>query len=407
MTQHQIAFIGTGGRAVTYGMAYAQRDDARICAVVDPQAGHRAMFFERCGLAPDGVRQYDDFGPMLADHRDALDAVVIASPNHLHAEHAVPCLERGLAVALEKPLATTPEDCRRILDAERAHGGRTLLGFVLRSTPFYARIHELLGGGAIGRVISIQADELPGLGVSSVMARSPWRRYARHSGGAMLEKSCHDMDILNWLTHSRPVALDSFGDRRIFAANPFLPDQCDGCPIGNTCPYYRQPAVSDHEDQAEGELHRYTREDDRCIFNIDKDTVDVQSVMIAYENGALVNFMLNFHAMGPRAGRNFHAVGTRGRVWGNLHEATVWHHDNLTGRTTEHDCRGDGSGHGGGDRLHALQLLRMLEQPDHVPDANAAAGYLSAMMCFATDLSRTQGRRVHFAYDGPQQVRLV
>ena len=58
-------------------------------------------------------------------------------------------------------------------------------------------------------------------------------------------------------------------------------------------------------------MHQFIREDDRCIYNIDKDVLDVQTLNIEYESGALASFVLNFHAMGPRAERNFHAVGTR------------------------------------------------------------------------------------------------
>jgi predicted dehydrogenase len=407
VSTYNIAYIGTGGRAVAYSKHYIGNDEIRTVAIADPSLDHRKLFLQRSELTGQDIAEYESPAELLANHLDELDGAVIASPNHLHADHAVPLLERGLPLAIEKPLATTPADCRRILDAERANGGRTLLGFVLRSTPIYSKIHEMLSTGVIGKVLSIQADELPGLSVSSIMNRSMWRRYARTSGGAMLEKCCHDMDILNWMMNSRPVSLDSFGGRRIFNPNGFLPDTCDDCPIAETCQYYKQPAKSDHEDQAEGDFHKYLREDDSCIFNIDKDGADVQSVCMEYENGGVVNFLLNFHAMGPKASRNFHAMGTRGQVWGNLHDAKVFHYDNLTDNLTEHDCSGDGSGHGGGDRRHALQLLTMMKDPAFVPEANASAGYLSAMMCFASDLARTEGRRVHFRYEDQHDIRLV
>lgn len=407
MSTYNVAFIGTGGRAVSYARPFAECEDIRIVALADPFEDHRKLLLQRSNLEGCDIAEYDNWRTMLEDHLGELHGVVVATPNHLHAEHAVPCLERGLPIALEKPLATTPADCRRILDAERANGGRTVLGFVLRSTPFYSKIHELLTGGAIGRVTAIQADELPGLSVSSIMNRSLWRRYARTSGGAMLEKCCHDMDILNWMMNSRPTSLDSFGGRRIFNPNGFLPDTCEDCDLAETCQYYKQPPVSEHEDQAEGDFHRYVREDDCCIFNVDKDGADVQSIAIEYENGGVVNFLLNFHAMGPKASRNFHAMGLRGQVWGNLHQARVFHYDNLTDKTTEYDCSGDGSGHGGGDRLHSMQLLRMMQEPDFVPEANAAAGYLSAMMCFAADQARLEGRRVHFRYEDNHDIRLV
>lgn len=402
---YRVAFIGTGGRSCAWARHYVPRDDIDIAALADPVAEHRGTMIDRSEITGEPA-QYDDWRDMLAEHDD-LDGVVISTPNHLHADQAVACLERGLPVALEKPLATTRADCERIIDAERANNGRTLIGFVLRSSPFYAKIHELLTAGAIGQVVSIQADELPGLGVTSIMHRSPWRRYQRTSGGAMLEKSCHDLDILNWMMGCRPVSLNCYGGRMIFVGNPSLPDMCEGCGVGDRCLYYKEPPLSEHEDEGEGILHKFIREDARCIYNIDKDNADVQSVNIQYESGAVVNFMLNFNCMGPRSSRNFHAVGHRGRIWGNLHEAEVFHHDNVSGETVRYDASGDGSGHGGGDRIHAMQLHRMMADPTFRPEADAAAGYLSAVMSFATDISRLEGRRVGFRYDSDTRIELV
>jgi len=402
---YKVAFIGTGGRSCAWARHYVPRDDIKIAALADPVVEHRGAMIDRSEIVGEPA-QYNDWHDMLAEHDD-LDGVVISTPNHLHADQAVACLERGLPVALEKPLATTRRDCERIIDAERANNGRTLIGFVLRSSPFYAKIHELLASGAIGQVVSIQADELPGLGVTSIMHRSPWRRYQATSGGAMLEKSCHDLDILNWMMGCRPVSLNCYGGRMIFVGNPSLPDICEGCGVGDECLYYKEPPLSDHEDEGEGVLHKFIREDARCIYNIDKDNADVQSVSIEYESGAVVNFMLNFNCMGPKSSRNFHAVGHKGRIWGNLHEAEVFHHDNLSGETVTYDASGDGSGHGGGDRIHAMQLHRMMSDPTFRPESDAAAGYLSAVMSFATDLSRLEGRRVSFRYKGETRIELV
>jgi len=405
MSKYKVAFIGTGGRSVCYGSAYTECADVEVVALADPAPEHRQAMAAKAGLTG-GFAEYDRWQDMLQTHTD-LDGVVICSPNYLHREQAVACLERGMPIALEKPLATTKEDCEYIIDAERANNGRTLIGFVLRSTPFYSKIHQLLTTGAIGPVVSIQADELPGLGVSSIMNRSPWRRYQATSGGSMLEKSCHDLDILNWMMGCRPVSLNSYGGRLIFNPNPVLPETCDACAVSDQCQYYMVPTFSAHEDRGEEILHQFIRHDNQCIYNIDKDCADVQSVSIEYSNGAIANFMMNFHCMGPRASRNFHAIGHKGRVWGNLDEKMVYHHDNLSGETTSFDTSGDGSGHGGGDRLHALQLHQMMIDPHYRPQANAYSGYLSATMCFASDISRLERRRVNFRYTAHDTVQLV
>ena len=395
MPKIKVALIGTGGRSCSYAAPYAQCDEMEIVALADPVPDHRRTTAARCNV-PAGYAEYDDWRELLDRHPD-LDAVAICTPNDVHADPGIACLERGLPIALEKPLAHTKSECERIIGSARRLKGRTLIGFVLRSTPFYSTIQRLIAEGRIGTVVSIQADELPGWGVSSIMNRSNWRRLHARSGGAMLEKCCHDMDILNWLMGCRPRALCSFGGTRMFAPNPSLPATCDGCPVGADCKYFR-PTLSSQEDKGEEALLRYVREEGACIYNIGKDIVDTQSLTIEYENGAVANFLMNMHTAGPRSGRNFHAVGTYGRIWGNLHEKRVCLYDNRTGKTEEFDTSGDGTGHGGGDRNHAMLLRRMVLEPEFRPAQDAEAGYLSAVVCFAADRSMAERRRVEFTY---------
>ncbi len=402
MKKHKIAFIGTGGRSVSYALWYSDHPQLEVTAVCDPNEQNRKVMIEKSKL-PNQPLEYSDFHDLLKEQND-LAGIVISSPNHLHAEHAVACFEKGIPVVLEKPLATTMSDCEKILDAEKSNNCRCILGFVLRSTPFYRKIYELISSHAIGKVIAIQADELPGSMVSSILNRGFWRRNTATSGGLMLEKSCHDMDIFNWMTGSRPVSLNSYGGRSIFCPNPNLPEKCDSCPVGEKCRYYIKPESFSGEDPGEKALHDFTRQHDKCIYNIDSDNFDHQAVSIQYANGAVVNFMLSLNCEGQRAGRTFHAVGLRGQIWGNHESGKVFMHDNQSGITSEFDCSGDGSGHGGGNRIHALELLCMIEDPEHNPEQNIKAGYLAAAMCFAADRSVLENRRVSFHYESDDRI---
>ena len=404
MERLRVAIIGTGGRSCSYAAPYAQCENMEIVALADPVPEHRRATAARCRI-PDGYAEFDDWRDLLEAHPD-LDGAVVCTPNDVHADPGIACLERGLPTALEKPLAHTKRECERIISAARRLNGRTLIGFVLRSTPFYSTVRRLIAEGAIGSIVSIQADELVGWGVTSIMNRSNWRRLVSRSGGALLEKCCHDMDILNWLMGCRPRALCSFGGMRILQPNPALPEVCDECGVASACKYYR-PKLSSQEDKGEETLLRYLSEDEACIYNIGKDIADVQGLTIEYENGAVATFLMNMHTAGPRSGRNIHAVGTYGRVWGNMHENRVFCYDNRTGETSEFDTRGDGTGHGGGDRNHSMLLHRMMTEPDFRPEQDAEAGYLSAVVCFAADRSRIERRRVEFVYRDDDFVEIV
>ena len=393
MSTYRVALIGCGLRSCSYAGPYAATEEIEIAGLADPDPRQRTILKQVCGL-PESVPEYDDWRQMLGDHPE-LDGAVISSPTQFHADQATACYEQGLPIALEKPLAQDKSGCERIIDAERANNGRTLIGFVLRSTPFYSTIHQLISTGRIGRVLSLQADEMPGWFVTSLMLRSPWRRHSLISGGSMLEKSCHDMDILNWLAGSRPVEINSFGGRLVYNANPELPESCPGCPVSGTCKYYQSPSTTHEEGQG---TRAFKCQDLRCIYNIDKDLMDTQSVSIEYENGAVANFMLSLHAAGKQAGRNLHVVGTRGRIWGNMDLNSIGVFDNLSDETEEISLATDGTGHGGGDRNHALILREMMADADFRPGQDAQAGYLSAVMSFAADRSVAERRRVSLRY---------
>lgn len=403
MKKYRVALVGTGARSLCYARAYAGSDEIEVAAMADPDPGNRKAVIARAGLKG-AIAEYARWQDLLARHAD-LDGVVICTPNHLHAEIAVPCLERGIPVALEKPMCTTLADCERVLETARARQGRLLIGFVLRSSPYYRKIHAMIASGAIGRVLTVQADELASFGVSSVICRGGWRRHTRFSGGSMMEKSSHDLDMLNWLIGSRPVALSAFGGALLFRPNPNLPAACPDCPH-RECPYFAKPAFS--EAAGDHVLHDFLGpERHACIYNIDKDVADNQSVSLQYANGAIANFMLSFNCGGERAGRNFHAVGTRGRLWGNIEANELNLYQNATRQTTRVDLGPVASGHNGGDEAHAMELLRMMKSPGYQPDQDAYAGYLSTALCIAADRAMTEGRLVRLRYAGDGRITLA
>jgi predicted dehydrogenase len=398
----RIALIGAGGRSNSYAMYYANDPEMEIVALADPDRGNREATIAKSEISA-GARQYDDWREMLARHKN-LDGAVITTPNHLHAEQAEACLERGMPIVLEKPLAHTLEDCRRILLAERRHKGRILVGFVLRSAPFYVKINEIIRSGVIGEVTAIEADETVGWLVTSLFMRGPWRRFTATSGGALLEKCCHDMDLLNWMLESRPVSLNSYGGRRIFNSNPALPERCADCGVHADCPYYVETARKTDGDKTDKTLHTFLKDADLCVYNSAKDIADVQSVNLEYESGAVANFLFHLNSRGKRAGRNIHAIGKKGRVWGNIDELAVHvsenrHNFTLPDKEEVIPIHMDGSGHGGGDRRHALEFKRMLLEPDYRPSKTAYDAYVSAVTCIAADVSRCQRRRIDLRYD--------
>jgi predicted dehydrogenase len=391
----RVVLIGTGGRANGYTM-YGAKEQIDLVGVADPNAGNRRMFLglnSLVGLVP----EYEDWREML-DRSGPLDGMIITTPNHLHVEPAVEGMKRGLVVVLEKPIAECPDSCRRLLEAKRRYRARLMIGFNMRSSLFYCKARQWIDDGRIGEVVSIQADELPHVLTTSVMFRSDWRRWKKTSGGSFLEKCCHDMDMLTWMTGGRPMRLNSFGGVKSLAPNPNLPQRCEDCAIQAQCAYYLPPAKYEHPDMVhkanDGLLYKFTRDNSACIYNNGHDIYDHQNVQIEYDNGVIATLTVDFAVVGKPAGRTLKIVGTKGVIWGKVEDLTLFVQDRLTDAVEEFKIKDDGSGHGGSNRIHADAFVRMMEDPDFQSAASMEAGYLSAMLCFAADQSVEEKRQI-------------
>ncbi|MCR8724672.1 Gfo/Idh/MocA family protein [Frigidibacter sp. ROC022] len=93
---------------------------------------------------------FRDAAEMLDTRR--LDGVIISSPHVLHAEHALMCIDRGLPVMIEKPMATSAEDARRILTAAERQGTDVMTAYGWNFRPLAAAAHKLMQDGRIGRL---------------------------------------------------------------------------------------------------------------------------------------------------------------------------------------------------------------------------------------------------------------
>lgn len=399
----EIGLIGAGGRGVGgYVRYFAEAPvPAEVVAIADPSQGNVDICLAAVQHQAKQPAVYSDWQDML-DAESDFDAMIIATPNFLHHAPAMACLDKGIRVmALEKPLANTPGECRDIVQKADALSVPIQLGFVFRSAPFFAKVKALLEQGVVGNVVSLQLDELVSPRTTSVNFRSPWRRFGAMGGGSLLEKSCHDMDLITWMVDSRPLKVSSFGGKAIFRPNGFLPDKCnENCPIADRCIYYRG------RDRMKG-FPGAGKVEDICVYNSGADVADHQSVQIYYENRVVCNFMLNFNADEERSGRNLHIVGTRGRIWGNEHDKTVMSHDLQSGEVTENPLTIDPSPHAGGNRKHAEEFLQLAAGAVNKPVASDYDAFLSAMLCFGADRSRIEGRQVGFRYPRLKDIELA
>ncbi len=171
---------------------------AEVVAVTDVDPANAAAAvadLPRAVVHPDGQA--------LVDAPD-VDAVIVASWGPTHEEYVLACLAAGKPVFCEKPLATSQEACRRILDAEVAVGHRLVqVGFMRRYDPAYRAMKDVVTSGAIGAPLLVHSRH-----------RNPSvpSHYVREM--AITDSAVHDFDIVRWLLDEDFVSATVLAPRR-------------------------------------------------------------------------------------------------------------------------------------------------------------------------------------------------
>jgi len=139
-------------------------------------------------------RLYSDYKEMLA--REKLDYVDIALPTYLHCPAAVDCLDRGVHVLCEKPMALNPDECQRMIDAAKRGGKKLMIGQCLRFWPQYEYLKEAVDSGRFGKATCayfFRGGDTPRWSFEN------WLLVKEKSGGCPLDQHIHDVDMINFL----------------------------------------------------------------------------------------------------------------------------------------------------------------------------------------------------------------
>ena len=406
-----LMIVGAGDRGFMYaGYAAKFPNEAKVVAVAEPRAAYRARLAEQHGIRPQFV---------LSDWREAAtrgrlaDAVVIATPDAMHAEPAVAFAWLDYRILLEKPMAVTEADCRRVVGAVQEAGVVFALGHVLRYTAYTRRIKAMIDAGAVGEVVSIQHLEPVGYWHQAhSFVRGNWRN-SQQSSFMLLAKSCHDLDWIRHIMGAPCRRVSSFGSLRHFRRE-FAPagsaDRCLDCQVESTCPYSAArfylgavergntgwPVSVLTMDVTKEGVTKALREGPygRCVYRCDNDVVDNQVVNMEFEGGRTATFTMT--AFNPGGDRKTRIFGTRGYIEGD--GATIHHFDFLTNKTETIHAAAEGavkSGHGGGDYAlaHAFLSAVAADAPGKVL-SGPVESLETHLMVFAAERSRLEGRVV-------------
>ena len=410
----KVILIGAGSR----GQAYTnlmQNDKFKVVAVAEPESNERE-YIKNLHNIPDEMC-FETWEPLL-DLEKIADVAIIATVDSMHYAPAMKAIERGYNLLLEKPVAPTAQECADIANAAKERGVKILVCHVLRYTKFFGKIKELINDGALGKVVSIHHSECVGnVHQSHSYVRGNWGNTAK-SANMLLAKSCHDIDIIQWLIGSECKQVQSFGSLTYFKRDnaPYdSPEYCiDGCPHGEECYYnavklyledeqnlwFRNACtkkVKPSNDEVEKVLR--TTQYGKCVFKCDNDVVDHQVVNLEFENGAVASFnMCCFN----KGGRFIRIMGTDGELYGDMEENMINYYSFKTKKNkiiNPLEEMLDGSvvgGHGGGDEGIVEILYKYLTE-DYNGDMLSEIGISvdNHLITFAAEQSRIENRVIN------------
>lgn len=348
----------------------------RVVGLYDPDLDSIGTALEQIDPKP---IVYDDLASLLK--LPEIDWVMIASLNCFHKEQTVAALKAGKHVFCQKPLATTLEDCRAIHQCWRESGRMFNIGLTLRYSPHYRKIKELLEAGSIGKIVSLEFNETLAFDHGGFI-HGDWRRFLKYSGSFLLEKCCHDIDLVNWMVESEAARVASFG-----GLNFFRPENA-----------YNIERIGQNQEGRPAYLNMRpcTWRPNRNVnpFTAGKDIVDNQVAIIEYANGVRASFHTNCNSAIPE--RRMYILGTEGAIRADVIAGTIEVRRIGFDTEIENVPTGVSGGHGGGDNLLAEELAESMLRGT-LPKVGIKEGLRSALICFAIDKAMESGAVVDLA----------
>lgn len=410
--------LGAGSRGTNYaGYAKEHPDELQIVGVAEPNPQRRSHLAEELQIPADCC--FAGWQDVLDRPRFA-DCVFVCTMDDDHTAPAIRAMELGYHVLLEKPMSNTEEECRIIADAARRTGRVLTVCHVLRYTPFYMTLKSLIEAGEIGTVTAInQIENVAYWHHAHSFVRGNWRT-TRETSPMILQKSCHDMDILLWLTGKTLKSISSYGDTYLFRADKAPAGaalRClDGCKAKETCPYdaekiyitnKRTGVAHGHTGWPCDVLTLHPTEESiraaletgpygRCVYHCDNNVVDHQVVNMLMTDGSTIHFTMCAFTSG--GGRYTRFMGTQGDIVADMEKNTIA--VTRYGQETEvidvSKLTSDFAGHGGGDSRMVEEFLDNLINGGEPTIRTTSLGRSieSHFACMAAEKSRKEGGRV-------------
>jgi predicted dehydrogenase len=391
--------IGAGHRGNIYAdYAFIRPDEVKMVGIAEPNAVRNGRFARKHELpAENRFYHWED----VFKREKFADAVIVATPDNLHTAPCLAALEKGYDVLLEKPAAPTEAECRLILETAKRTGRIVSVCHVLRYSPYFRQLKQIIEAKTIGDIISVQhLEPIEYVHMTHSYVRGNWRN-SKITSPIILAKSCHDTDILRWLINEPARNVQCFGELSWFkAANAPAgsTERCtDGCAVEGECPfsalqiYYRDKKrlyvfdLPDDTRKWNKIILRNLKKTNygKCVYRMDNDQPDHLTVNMQFDKNITASFSME--AFTSYEGRCTRIMGTKGDIVGNMETYTVT--DFKTGRETSWSLKTDY--HGGGDhRLMQDWVQAVGHQNAQILSSTIDVSVESHLMAFAAEKSR-------------------
>lgn len=370
----RIGIVGYGARSKFAELFDDAQLGSEVVAVCDPDPRRQQLAKDRFGSELTVVSALPELLKL------ELDAVVILTPDDLHAEHAELALNAGKAVYVEKPLAITVPQAEAVLAASAKNQKLLFVGHNMRYMPIVEALKKAIDAGLIGEVKSVWCRHFVGHGGDFFF--KDWHADRSRVNSLLLQKGAHDLDVINYLSGSEPERVSAFGNRTVYFPNP-----------------QAQPKASiDHDWEAY--LRSWppvNRQDLAAVIDVE----DLSIVNLQMRNGVLATYQQCHYT--PDYWRSYTVIGDRGRLEnfgdGPGAEIRVWN-QRIMGYSEQPDLtlrvHHPSGSHAGADPRIVTAFLTALREGS--PEAGNGRSALAAVQAGAgaTESLRADGQPVVF-----------
>lgn len=304
-----------------------------MAAVAEPKVNRRRQIAKEHNIPP--KYQFKSWEDLLFKDK-FVDAVIISTNDKLHFKPLINSLKKGYRVLCEKPITDQYEELQILKEDYKNYSNNVMVSHVLRYTPFFRKIKEIISKKKIGQIRFINLIENIGFfhyGHSYV--RGNWRN-KKISSPIILAKSCHDLDILYWLLDSKYKRVYSDSSELYFDLNNIpkrAGQRCLECDIEKDCPYSARKlyfkvdegwpvSVITDDLSKKGRIKALNETNyGRCVYRSDNDQLDVQSLLLRFKNDISAHFTLT--AFSKEMTRKINIFGSKGEIEGNLDKGII------------------------------------------------------------------------------------